>query len=76
MDQSELYGRVIKCNPAKPLKDASEGLGSRTAVWEQVCHLPRLSYLTRAEFEWWRVMRAVLTAILGGLRKPLQRHGW
>ena len=36
MDQSELYGRVIKCNQAKPQKDASEGLGSRTAVWEQV----------------------------------------
>jgi len=37
MDQSELYGRVIKCNQAKPQKDANEGLGSRTAVWEQVC---------------------------------------
>ncbi len=37
MDQAELYGRVIKCNQAKPQKDASEGLGSRTAVWEQVC---------------------------------------
>ena len=36
MDQSELYGRVIKCNQAKPQKDANEGLGSRTAVWEQV----------------------------------------
>ncbi|KAK3056613.1 hypothetical protein LTR09_002406 [Extremus antarcticus] len=35
MDQAELYGRVIKCNQAKPQKDASEGLGSRTAVWEQ-----------------------------------------
>ena len=36
MDQSELYGRVIKCNQAKPQKNANEGLGSRTAVWEQV----------------------------------------
>ena len=36
MDQSELFGRVIKCNQAKPQKDASERLGSRTAVWEQV----------------------------------------
>lgn len=36
MDQSELYGRVIKCNQAKPQKDVNEGLGSRTAVWEQV----------------------------------------
>ena len=37
MDQSELYGRVIKCNQAKPQKDANESLGSKTAVWEQVC---------------------------------------
>jgi RNA recognition motif-containing protein len=36
MDQAELYGRVIKVNPAKSQKDANEGLGSRTAVWEQV----------------------------------------
>ena len=36
MDQSELFGRVIKVAPAKPMKDANEGLGSKTAVWEQV----------------------------------------
>ncbi len=36
MDQAELYGRVIKCNQAKPQKDVNEGLGSRTAIWEQV----------------------------------------
>ena len=36
MDQSELYGRVIKCAQAKPQKDANEGLGSKTAIWEQV----------------------------------------
>lgn len=36
MDQSELFGRVIKCNQAKPQKDVNEGLGSRTAIWEQV----------------------------------------
>ncbi|KAF2762124.1 putative peptidyl prolyl cis-trans isomerase cyclophilin [Pseudovirgaria hyperparasitica] len=35
MDQSELYGRVIKVAQAKPQKDASEGLGSKTAVWQQ-----------------------------------------
>ncbi|EMF17484.1 peptidyl prolyl cis-trans isomerase cyclophilin [Sphaerulina musiva SO2202] len=35
MDQSELYGRVIKVNQAKPQKNRDEGLGSRTAVWEQ-----------------------------------------
>jgi RNA recognition motif-containing protein len=37
MDQSELFGRVIRVAPAKPQKDQSEGLGSKTAVWEQVC---------------------------------------
>ena len=36
MDQSELYGRVIKVNQAKAQKDANEGLGSKTAIWEQV----------------------------------------
>lgn len=36
MDASELFGRVIKVNQAKPQKDANEGLGSKTAVWEQV----------------------------------------
>ncbi|OCK83212.1 putative peptidyl prolyl cis-trans isomerase cyclophilin [Lepidopterella palustris CBS 459.81] len=35
MDQSELYGRVIKVAPAKPQKEQNEGLGSKTAVWEQ-----------------------------------------
>ena len=37
MDQSELYGRVIKVAMAKPeKKDESSGLGSKTAIWEQV----------------------------------------
>ncbi|KAG9249045.1 hypothetical protein BJ878DRAFT_451290 [Calycina marina] len=35
MDQSELFGKVIKVNPAKPPKNANEGLGSKTALWEQ-----------------------------------------
>ncbi|KAH0544842.1 hypothetical protein FGG08_001071 [Glutinoglossum americanum] len=35
MDQSELYGRVIKVAPAKPQKETTEGLGSKTAIWEQ-----------------------------------------
>lgn len=39
MDQSELFGRVIKVAAAKPQKESNEGLGSRTAVWEQVCIL-------------------------------------
>lgn len=35
MDQSELFGRVIKVAAAKPQKESNEGLGSRIAVWEQ-----------------------------------------
>ncbi|MCJ1274773.1 hypothetical protein MMC21_002571 [Puttea exsequens] len=41
MDQSELFGRVIKVAQAKPQKDASEGLGSKTAVWEQEGYLAK-----------------------------------
>ena len=37
MDGSEIYGRTIKVAAAKPQKDANEGLGSKTAIWEQVC---------------------------------------
>jgi len=36
MDQSELYGRVIKVAAAKPQKDHNEGLNSKSALWEQV----------------------------------------
>lgn len=39
MDQSELYGRIIKVAAAKPQKDSNEGLGSKTAIWEQVSWL-------------------------------------
>jgi len=35
MNQSELFGRVIQVAPAKPIKDHTEGLGSKTAIWEQ-----------------------------------------
>jgi len=35
MDQSELFGKVIKVSAAKPQKESNEGLGSKTAVWEQ-----------------------------------------
>ena len=41
MDQSELFGRVIKVAQAKPQKDSSEGLGSKTAVWEQEGYLAK-----------------------------------
>ncbi len=37
MDQSELFGKVIKVAMAKPeRKDEAGGLGSKTAIWEQV----------------------------------------
>lgn len=54
MDQAELYGRVIKVNQAKPQKNADEGLGSRTAVWEQVSFqkgmlISELRLLTRSQ---------------------------
>ncbi|RKF56185.1 Peptidyl-prolyl cis-trans isomerase E [Golovinomyces cichoracearum] len=35
MDQSEFFGKVIKVNAAKPSKNVNEGLGSKTALWEQ-----------------------------------------
>lgn len=35
MDQSELFGRVIRVNVAKERKAEGEGLGSKTAIWEQ-----------------------------------------
>lgn len=35
MDQSELFGRVIKVQQAKEKKSTNEGLGSRTALWQQ-----------------------------------------
>jgi RNA recognition motif-containing protein len=36
MDQSELFGRVLKVSQAKAPKSADEGLGSKKALWEQV----------------------------------------
>lgn len=42
MDQSELYGRVIKVAMAKPQEkkgDETTGLGSKIAVWEQEGYL-------------------------------------
>ncbi|KAH7321152.1 hypothetical protein B0I35DRAFT_408142 [Stachybotrys elegans] len=35
MDQSELFGRIIKVSQAKAPKSADEGLGSKKALWEQ-----------------------------------------
>ncbi|PLB40205.1 RNA-binding protein [Aspergillus candidus] len=41
MDGSELYGRTIKVAPAKPQKDSNEGLGSKTAIWQQEGYLAK-----------------------------------
>ncbi|WEW57213.1 cyclophilin [Emydomyces testavorans] len=41
MDQSELYGRIIKVAAARPQKDSNEGLGSKTAIWEQEGYLAK-----------------------------------
>ncbi|KAG6040845.1 hypothetical protein E4U41_006887 [Claviceps citrina] len=35
MDQSELFGKILKVSQAKAPKSADEGLGSKKAVWEQ-----------------------------------------
>lgn len=35
MDQAEFFGRVIKVSQAKAPKSADEGLGSKTAIWQQ-----------------------------------------
>ena len=37
MDQSELYGKILKVAPAKPQREQNEGLGSKAPIWEQVC---------------------------------------
>ena len=49
MDQSELYGRVIKVALAKPDKreTGQVGLGSTTAIWEQVSRIGPIHLRTR-----------------------------
>lgn len=41
MDQSELFGRVIKVAHAKPQKDNNEGLGNKKAIWESSAYLAK-----------------------------------
>ncbi|PYH44849.1 RNA-binding protein [Aspergillus saccharolyticus JOP 1030-1] len=41
MDGSELYGRTIKVAAAKPQRESNEGLGSKTAIWEQEGYLAK-----------------------------------
>lgn len=50
MDQAEFFGRTLKVSQAKAPKSAQEGLGSKTAVWEQVCnqYSTCISILTRS----------------------------
>ena len=67
MDQSELYGRVIKCNEAKPQKNANEGLGSRTAVWEQVSRI--IAFIAGA------IPSQISNYGSGGICKQIQCHG-
>ncbi len=45
MDQAEFFGRTLKVSQAKAPKSAQEGLGSKTAVWDQVCYNDIRSYL-------------------------------
>lgn len=64
MDQAELFGRVIKVNPAKAPKRADEGLGSKTAVWEQVSDtlsesFPPTTHINRILQEEWLAKHAV-----------------
>lgn len=61
MDQSELFGRVIKVAPAKPQKESNEGLGSKTAVWEQVSVMQSTSsiHLAHLAQEGWLAKHAV-----------------
>lgn len=35
MDDSEIYGRVIHVTPAKAMREAYEGLGSKVPLWQQ-----------------------------------------
>ncbi|KAK8107078.1 RNA recognition domain-containing protein [Apiospora kogelbergensis] len=35
MDQSEFFGKTLKVSAAKAPKSADEGLGSKTALWQQ-----------------------------------------
>ncbi|KAK8086274.1 hypothetical protein PG994_001248 [Apiospora phragmitis] len=35
MDQSEFFGKILKVSAAKAPKSAEEGLGSKTALWQQ-----------------------------------------
>ncbi|KAL3462885.1 hypothetical protein BJX64DRAFT_287864 [Aspergillus heterothallicus] len=50
MDGSELYGRTIKVAAAKPQKESNEGLGSKTAIWEQEGYLSKYAVSEEDKF--------------------------
>jgi RNA recognition motif-containing protein len=70
MDQAELFGRVIKVSAAKAPKSAGQGLGAKTAVWEQVCFV---SFFLWVKLCWWGwdVMLTAAGRRKGGLRSML-----
>lgn len=73
MDGSEIYGRTIKVAAAKPQKDSNEGLGSKTAIWEQVSWIPCSWSHYRANHEMYR--RAIWPSMLSARRiAKLQRR--
>ena len=63
MDQSELFGRVIKVAAAKPQKESNEGLGSKTAVWEQVIYSFESNLISLN----YRVFPVLMYYVLGGM---------
>jgi RNA recognition motif-containing protein len=77
MDQSELYGRIIKVAMAKPERKADEpgGIGSKTAIWEQVGRLRsvrRLSSNIRSSANY--VCRKDIRLNMLSTRKIEQQH--
>lgn len=67
MDRSEMYGQVIKVSVAKPQKDYTEGLGSKTAVWEQVSFTSSRSIYVFCSFDvvWKHRANVVLGRVVG-----------
>lgn len=78
MDQAELFGRVIKVSAAKAPKSANQGLGSKTAVWEQVryfCGGHRPLVLTVKEYRKDGLPSMLLVRRIGWRRSKLRMQG-
>lgn len=43
MDQSEMFGRVIKVMAAKPQKEQNKGRDGTISIWQQVGEVPEVS---------------------------------